>query len=218
MWTRKASFTFTGGIALILIGMMIANLQMMILGLTFIAFIVVNSWISGHGDVEVQRTLSADNLYKGDDLYVELLVTNRSNRNTQLLEVYDNIPHEMKLRSGLNQMRLNLKPGESARIRYVLRCPLQVISRLDRSHCVHATPSTWVWMKCMSTTTATLSSSHKSKKLRKHSSVHALQRCTLEPQHCEHLDRVQSSTHCENTSPATRSRTSIGRPSPEPAI
>ena len=93
MWTRKASFTFTGGIALILIGMMIANLQMMILGLTFIAFIVVNSWISGHGDVEVQRTLSMNNLYKGDDLYVELLVTNRSNRNTQLLEVYDNIPH-----------------------------------------------------------------------------------------------------------------------------
>ena len=89
------------------------------------AFIVVNSWISGHGDVEVQRTLSADNLYKGDDLYVELLVTNRSNRNTQLLEVYDNIPHEMKLRSGLNQMRLNLRPGESARIRYVLRCPLR---------------------------------------------------------------------------------------------
>ena len=72
MWTRKASFTFTGGIALVLIGMMISNLQMMILGLTFVAFIVVNSWISGHGEVEVQRTLSADNLYKGDDLYVEL--------------------------------------------------------------------------------------------------------------------------------------------------
>ena len=80
MWTRKAAFTFTGGIALILIGMMISNHQMMILGLAFIAFIVVNSWVSGHGDVEVQRTLSADNLYKGDDLYVELLVTNRSRR------------------------------------------------------------------------------------------------------------------------------------------
>jgi uncharacterized protein (DUF58 family) len=125
MWTRKAAFTFTGGIALILIGMMISNHQMMILGLAFIAFIVVNSWVSGHGDVEVQRTLSADNLYKGDDLYVELLVTNRSRRKTQQLEVYDNVPHEMKLRSGLNQMRLNLKPGESARIRYVLRCPLR---------------------------------------------------------------------------------------------
>ena len=125
MWTRKAAFTFTGGIALILIGMMISNHQMMILGVTFIAFIVVNSWVSGHGDVEVQRTLSADNLYKGDDLYVELLVTNRSRRKTQQLEVYDNVPHEMKLRSGLNQMRLNLKPGESARIRYVLRCPLR---------------------------------------------------------------------------------------------
>ena len=125
MWTRKAAFTFTGGIALVLIGMMISNHQMMILGVAFIAFIVVNSWVSGHGDVEVQRTLSADNLYKGDDLYVELLVTNRSRRKTQQLEGDDNVPHEMKLRSGLNQMRLNLKPGESARIRYVLRCPLR---------------------------------------------------------------------------------------------
>ena len=57
MWTRKAAFTFTGGIALVLIGMMISNQQMMILGLSLVAFIVVNSWISGHGDVEVQRTL-----------------------------------------------------------------------------------------------------------------------------------------------------------------
>jgi len=125
MWTRKAAFTFTGGIAMILIGMTISNHQMMILGVAFIAFITVNSWISGHGDVEVHRTLSADNLYKGDDLYVELVVTNRSRRRTQMLEVYDNVPHEMKLRSGLNKMKLNLAPGESARIRYVLRCPLR---------------------------------------------------------------------------------------------
>ena len=62
MWTRKAAFTFTGGIALVLIGMMISNQQMMILGLSLVAFIVVNSWVSGHGDVEVQRTLSADNV------------------------------------------------------------------------------------------------------------------------------------------------------------
>ena len=48
MWTRKAAFTFTGGIALILIGMMITNNQMMILGLALITFIVVNSWVSGH--------------------------------------------------------------------------------------------------------------------------------------------------------------------------
>ena len=54
---EKGSLHFTGGIALVLIGMMISNQQMMILGLSLIAFIVVNSWISGHGDVEVQRTL-----------------------------------------------------------------------------------------------------------------------------------------------------------------
>ena len=125
MWTRKASFTFVGGIALLLVGMMIANHQLMIFGLSLIAFITVNSWLAGHGDVEVSRSLSADNLYKGDDLYVELVVTNRSMRRTQMLEVYDNVPHEMKLRSGLNAMRLNLGPGETARIRYSLRCPLR---------------------------------------------------------------------------------------------
>ena len=36
---------------LILIGMMITNNQMMILGLTLITFIVVNWWVSGHGDI-----------------------------------------------------------------------------------------------------------------------------------------------------------------------
>ena len=110
MWTRKAAFTLVAGLSLILIGMMISNFQMMILGFTFIAFITVNSWMSGHGDIEVQRTLSADNLYKGDDLYVELLVINRSLRRTQTPEVFDNVPHEMKLRSGLNQMRLDSSP------------------------------------------------------------------------------------------------------------
>lgn len=125
MWTKKAAFTIAGGIALLLIGMMISNHQLMILGTALIAFLVVNGWIVGHGQVEVRRTLSADNLYKGDDLYVELIVTNRSIRRTQQLEVYDNVPHEMKLRSGLNYIRVNLGPGETTRLRYVLRCPLR---------------------------------------------------------------------------------------------
>ena len=46
-------------------------------------------------------------MYKGDDLFVELRITNRSMRRTQQLEIYDNVP-EMKLRSGLNYMRANL--------------------------------------------------------------------------------------------------------------
>ncbi len=125
MWTRKASFYLTSGIALLLIGMMISNQQFMIIGLMLISFLVVNSWLSGHGDVEVLRSLSADNLYKGDDLYIELRITNRSLRRTHHLELYDNIPHEMKLKSGLNQMRLNLGPGETASIRYAVRCPLR---------------------------------------------------------------------------------------------
>ena len=46
MWTRKASFTFTGGIALVLIGMMISNLQMfykLVLPLAVARMMLVNS-------------------------------------------------------------------------------------------------------------------------------------------------------------------------------
>ncbi|MDP6856223.1 MAG: DUF58 domain-containing protein, partial [Candidatus Thalassarchaeaceae archaeon] len=125
MWTRKASILGAGGVALVLVGMMMSNFQMMVFGVAFVAFLSVNSWITGHGDVQVVRTLSADNLYKGDDLYVELEITNPSWRRTQQLEIYDNVPHEMKLRSGLNYMRVNLGPGETTRVRYVLRCPLR---------------------------------------------------------------------------------------------
>ena len=125
MWTRKASILGASGVSLVLIGMMMSNFQMMVFGVAFVSFIAVASWITGHGDIEVVRTLSADNLYKGDDLYVDLEVTNYSWRRTQQLEIYDNIPHEMKLRSGLNYMRVNLGPGETTRIRYVLRCPLR---------------------------------------------------------------------------------------------
>jgi len=125
MWTRKAALLMVSGLSLVLIGMMIANFQLMVLGLMFIAFLAINSWISGHGKLDMVRTLSADNLYKGDDLYVELAITNNSFRRTQQLEIFDNVPHEMKLRSGLNYMRVNLGPGETTRIRYVLRCPLR---------------------------------------------------------------------------------------------
>ena len=51
MWTRKAAVMLSGGISLILVGMMISNFQMMIIGLTFIAFISINGWISGQSDL-----------------------------------------------------------------------------------------------------------------------------------------------------------------------
>jgi uncharacterized protein (DUF58 family) len=125
MWTRKAALILTSGLSLVLVGMMMSNFQLMTIGIVFISFLTVNGWVSGHGDLEIARTLSADNMYKGDDLYVELAITNHSRRRTQQIEIYDNIPHEMKLRSGLNYMAVNLGPGETTRIRYVLRCPLR---------------------------------------------------------------------------------------------
>ena len=130
MWPRKAALMLPSGISLILIGMMISNFQLMIAGLTFISFLAINGWVSGHSDLEITRTINGTettmaNVYKGDDVIVELTISNNSYRRTQQLEVFDNVPHEMKMRQGINQMRMNLGPGQSARIKYRVRCPLR---------------------------------------------------------------------------------------------
>jgi uncharacterized protein (DUF58 family) len=125
MWTRKAAILLTSGISLILVGMMISNFQLMIIGLSFISFIAINGWVEGHSDLEINREVSAINVYKGDDINVILKIKNKSYRRTQQLEVFDNVPHEMKMRKGVNLMRLNLGPGQTTTIRYTVRCPLR---------------------------------------------------------------------------------------------
>ena len=125
MWTRKAAILLTSGISLILIGMMISNFQLMIIGLSFISFIAINGWVEGHSDLEINREVSAVNVYKGDDINVILKIKNKSYRRTQQLEVFDNVPHEMKMRKGVNLMRLNLGPGQTTTISYTVRCPLR---------------------------------------------------------------------------------------------
>ena len=72
MWTRKAAIILTSGISLILIGMMISNFQLMIIGLTFVSFLAINGWVEGHSDLEINREVSAVNVYKGDDINVIL--------------------------------------------------------------------------------------------------------------------------------------------------
>jgi len=125
VWTRKATMLLTGGISLILVGMMISNFQMMIIGLTFISFISISAWVSGHSDLEIIRNVPHSNVYKGDSIEISLTITNNSYRRTQQLEIFDNVPHEMKIRRGLNQIRVNLGPGQSTKIEYTVRCPLR---------------------------------------------------------------------------------------------
>ena len=58
----------TSGISLILIGMMISNFQLMIIGLSFISMLAINGWVSGHSELTIRRETSATNVYKGDDI------------------------------------------------------------------------------------------------------------------------------------------------------
>ena len=65
----------TSGISLILIGMMISNFQLMIIGLSFISMLAINGWVSGHSELTIRRETSATNVYKGDDIVVSLTLS-----------------------------------------------------------------------------------------------------------------------------------------------
>ena len=52
MWTRKAALMMTSGISLVLVGMMMSNFQLMVIGIAFISFLAINSWVTGHGELD----------------------------------------------------------------------------------------------------------------------------------------------------------------------
>ena len=107
-----------GGVSLILVGMMVSHFHLMILGMLMVSLLVMASWISGYPKLVVERELSEENVYKGDDITVTLTISNQSRRRTQTLDIYDNVPHEMKIRRGINMIRANLGPGQSTVLRY----------------------------------------------------------------------------------------------------
>ena len=125
MWTRKAAMMIVGGVSLILVGMMVSHFHLMILGMLMVSILVMASWISGFPRLVVERELSEENVYKGDDITVTLEDKEPSRRRTQILDIYDNVPHEMKIRRGINLIRANLGPGQSTTLRYTVRCPLR---------------------------------------------------------------------------------------------
>ena len=92
MWTRKAAIMLAGGVSLILVGMMISNFQMMIIGLTFIAFISLNGWIVGQSELEITRFVPHSNVYKGDLIEVSLTITNKSYRRTPVSYTHLTLP------------------------------------------------------------------------------------------------------------------------------
>ena len=116
----------------------------MIIGLSFISMLAINGWVSGHSELTIRRETSATNVYKGDDIVISLTITNNSYRRTQQLELFDNVPHEMKMRKGINQMRMNLGPGQSATMNMLLDVHSEAITQLVQYLLGIATHSTYL--------------------------------------------------------------------------
>jgi len=58
-----------------------------------------------------------------EDVEVTLTVTNRSPHPIEALQLEDNLPHEVKVKSGTNRLMLSLSPGEVAGFSYRLSSP-----------------------------------------------------------------------------------------------
>ena len=91
MWTRKATMMLVGGVSLILVGMMVSHFHLMILGMLMVSILVMASWISGFPRLVVERELSEENVYKGDDITITLRIKNPSKRRTQILDMTQTI-------------------------------------------------------------------------------------------------------------------------------
>ena len=71
----------------------------------------------------VRRRIQPKRSIGDEDVDVTLTVTNKSAQLIEALQLEDNIPNELKLKSGYNLLTLSLGPRETAEVRYRLSSP-----------------------------------------------------------------------------------------------
>lgn len=102
MWTRKAIIYVGLGVILVLFAPFINNLQLFLLGTTMLAFVAVHSLVNTRPiDVKITRSFNDDQVFENSSVSIDLVVQNKG-RSVGFLEIYDNLPSEVEVRSGLN--------------------------------------------------------------------------------------------------------------------
>ena len=109
MWTRKAIVYVGSGVILVLFAPFINNLQLFLLGTTILAFVAVHSLVNTRPiDVKISRSFNDDQVFENSSVSIDLVVQNKG-RAVGFLEIYDNLPSEVEVQSGLNHSVIRLR-------------------------------------------------------------------------------------------------------------
>ena len=130
MWTRKAIIYVGLGVILVLFAPFINNLQLFLLGTTMLAFVAVHSLVNTRPiDVKITRSFNDDQVFENSSVSIDFVVQNKG-RSVGFLEIYDNLPSEVEVRSGLNHSVIRLRQNETVVNQYLLDCRLRGQFRL----------------------------------------------------------------------------------------
>ena len=130
MWTRKAIVYVGLGVTLVLFAPFINNLQLFLLGTTILAFVAVHSLVNTRPiDVKITRSFNDDQVFENSRVSIDLVIQNKG-RPVGFLEIYDNLPSEVAVQSGLNHTVIRLKSNETVVNQYLLDCKLRGQFRL----------------------------------------------------------------------------------------
>ena len=130
MWTRKAIVYVGSGVILVLFAPFINNLQLFLLGTTILAFVAVHSLVNTRPiDVKISRSFNDDQVFENSSVSIDLVVQNKG-RAVGFLEIYDNLPSEVEVQSGLNHSVIRLRKNETVVNQYLLDCRLRGQFRL----------------------------------------------------------------------------------------
>ena len=80
-------------------------------------------------DVKISRSFNDDQVFENSSVSIDLVVQNKG-RAVGFLEIYDNLPSEVEVQSGLNHSVIRLRKNETVVNQYLLDCRLRGQFRL----------------------------------------------------------------------------------------
>lgn len=124
MWTKKSATLLCTGIALLLFAPILENYLLVNIGVVFISFVVLNTFINLRDTkITIIRKLSEDKIFENNKIDVEVKIINNGRR-LQFLEIKENVPRQMNIVNGSNHMFLDLKPDQELIMKYTIQCPV----------------------------------------------------------------------------------------------
>lgn len=137
MWTKKAVLILSCAILLILIGAIFRNLALLAVSIVLLTYSFISLVANRSSQLYPNRQISNEKIFEDGSIKTELRLLNQGGK-TGFLEVRDKLPTEMDVIRGSNYTYLNLNPGQEARIRYTMKCPIKGVYHLGpiqvRSH------------------------------------------------------------------------------------